>query len=129
MCSYPDSNDGCSGPTTDSVPEVLLATEPYPDEGIHGFLLRVSEVNIYERLHWTTALAGINSADNKSAFMFMAEEAETLSKVFGCDAQALVSMGYSGSIFKGERMVSGFGGMKLPAYAIEYKTPKVCPDT
>jgi len=105
-----------------------MTINPYPDEGLHGFLLRLAEYNLYDRLHWTTALAGIDTADNKSAFMLVAEKAEILSKVTGCDADVLMSMGYTGSIFKGERIITGLGGSKLPAVAIEYKTPKVCPD-
>lgn len=107
---------------------VPMQVSVYPDEGLHGYLLRVSEHNFYERLHWTTALANISSAENKSAFMLMAEQAEDIARVTGGNPDVLASMGYTGSIFKGERMVTGFGGMKLPAISIEYKTPKVCPD-
>jgi len=114
------------GPT--APPTLPIHIQPYNDEGLHGFLLRAAEENIYDRYYWITDLGGILSKIIKSEFLLLGHHVETLSQILGCDADRLSEMSYAGSIYSGEQVICGFGEERLPASAIEYLTPKVCPE-
>lgn len=117
MCSHNDQE----------LPTLPLLAAPYSDEGLHGYLQRLAEINIYGSPYWITDIAGIPASTRKTDYVFLYRHLSTLSKVTGRTEDELARMAYQGGALNNKNYARGFGGEFLSVAAIEYKRQKVCP--
>lgn len=104
----------------------LIHVAAKADESLHGFLLRVSEANVYNRAQWIVDLIGadITQAGGKVSLLKHLDE---LASLLGVSPARLQEMGYHR--FKGKAAeIKSFGKQKFHRTQIDLRRAVVCPE-
>lgn len=105
---------------------IPLVEPPRPYENIQGYVLRLSELNLYERPRWIYGMV----EDDFSAFSFSglrkcARELAVLTGVQGEDFQAI---SYADTGARNHNSVSAGGRFNLSPTLLDIENPKICTD-
>ena len=111
------------------IKRLLFIKKPFHDESFLGYLLRLTELNYFERLSWilksckleraitSKTLPAVNSQDNL----------EVLSKLTGIDTRILSPMAYRITVFNQLCPRYSLFGSSLPSFLIVQKNSRICP--
>jgi hypothetical protein len=111
--------------------ELLFSAIPHDDESFVGYLLRLTEVNRYEKLSWVLQLANIKVyAESKFSLARNGSlDVSPLTRLSGVDETTLTSLLYAPIRVSERRLMGDYSvfGNRVPYYMIRLKNPKVCP--
>lgn len=106
---------------------LLVTTEPFPDESLWGFLLRLCEINGYRRLRWLTKLVGYS----KSRTVANNNSLRILSQLSGISAEQLRTFSYAEvrKVREIRRLIHycRFGTTLIRRHWLDLKKARVCP--
>ena len=99
------------------------------DESFMGYVLRLTEQNVYETPSWVLKLAGLDYKQlrRSCAFVFKPESAAGLAQVTDVGATELARLTYPPVVARDGNSLYRFFGQPLPQYALRPTQPKVCP--
>ncbi len=111
-------------------PRLLRTPSPRPDESLMGYILRLAESNHYDSLRWILDLAGLKLPALDEGWRRLCHDQIDFTQ-FGqitClskDEIEKLRYGITGASESGREY--GIAGCALPASAIRFSHPKVCP--
>lgn len=117
-----NSNEQESGPT-----RLLRTPEPFADESLMGYVLRLTEENGYDTPKWIFDVAGLSAdvgAGGWPALYGLCPDLGTLGRVLGLEGGEFVGAGYNLGETGGE--VAAYDST-LPKGLIRFQSPKLCP--
>ncbi|UTW54820.1 TniQ family protein [Kordiimonas sp. SCSIO 12610] len=103
-----------------------LVDAPKPFENVPGYVMRLSELNRYEKPRWIYSL--LSEKDPIMSFAFVREAVSSLSKILDGFDDEVVAITYARSNTSRYQNISfgRFGDM--PASLFDLQNPKICPD-
>ena len=105
---------------------LLRTPEPFEDESLMGYVLRLTDENGYDTTSWIFNLAGLNiTADSWSVLYRPAFDPTALRRVLGLTRAEYSALGYR-NVTTGQSMP--FSDRYLSAEFIRFSAPKVCPE-
>ena len=108
---------------------VLVTAKPLPEENIIAFLLRLTELNGYDKLAWILSLAesSVGLYSSSPLFFDRGQDLSMLMKLTGISEAQLRSLQYP--IAETSRQTSGyrFFGHAISRTSLCVRRPKVCP--
>lgn len=116
--------------TANNSVQLLRTSRPKADENLMGYLLRLADLNGYERLHWILRLAGFRShfLHKNCPIPFVSEESlHRLAFVTRSNVKELVALTYS-SPRRGGLGLRLFNGSPIHQFVLRTKTPRLCPE-
>lgn len=109
---------------------LLVGGKPFPDESLLGYVIRLTEQNVYETPAWMLKMAGFNSDQihQSCAFVFRPQDgAAGLSRLAGVNESELLPLGYPQALSPGRAPSYLFSGHRVAQYLIQPARPKLCP--
>jgi predicted site-specific integrase-resolvase len=110
---------------------LVRTSSPNVDESFIGYLLRLTEVNRYERLSWILRLAEIENPSPAGFSFALSDSLNTtpLARLTGVDESRLAALLYVPVITSTERRRGDYSvfGSQVPHNLIRLKSPKICP--
>lgn len=105
---------------------LLRTPEPFEDESLMGYVLRLTDENGYDATSWILNLAGLNiTADGWSVLYRPAFDPTALRRVLGLTRAEYSALRYW-NVTTGQSMP--FSNRYLSAEFIRFSAPKVCPE-
>jgi hypothetical protein len=106
-------------------PLLPLVTEPYVFENIQGYVLRLSELNKYERPRWIYQM--IDSDGSDITYALLGTIAAGLPVLAGCSQEEVAGIAYSSSGADNHNIISIGRRGRVAASLMEIKRPRICP--
>ena len=118
--------------TLDDIKPLLFRAEPYGDESLPGYVLRLTDLNDYQTPAWVLALAKIKDYDlNRFSSYYLKPDADLsgLARLSGTREETLKELQYRPTGIIKSRLAGDYDvfGNYLPLYTIRTHSPKVCP--
>lgn len=112
-----------------SFDRLIVRSQPYPDESFLGYLLRLTQLNLYPSPTWILRLAKTkNASHRKVGFVFDDEQdLSALSRLTSVDQQRLRALLYSPAGVKKRFGKFLLFSNPIPSYLLRASRPKVCP--
>lgn len=112
--------------SSDKATRLILVTPPDPRENLQGYILRLSEINCYERPSWIYSL--FDRGLPKAGFAGIRQCMKELPKLTGFAARQFEEIAYGTTGASNYYDVSVGGRFDVPAALLDIKHPKVCPE-
>lgn len=109
---------------------LLVGGKPFPDESLLGYVIRLTEQNVYETPAWILKMAGFNSEQihQSCAFVFRPQDgAAGLSRLAGVNESELLPLGYPQALSPGRAASYLFSGQSVVQYLVQPARPRLCP--
>ncbi|WP_417427635.1 TniQ family protein [Kiloniella sp.] len=106
--------------------KLLETPAPHTDESLHGYLMRLSDLSMYDSLHWISELVDANTY-SPAGLINLAQHAGALTSYVGQDINTLMEIGYTRGASKKAPM-QAFGGQLIRRDIVDLKASKVCPE-
>lgn len=110
---------------------LLISGKPYCDESFIGYVLRLTEQNVYESISWIFELAGVNYEGARQGCMLAFEAPENLLglvQLAGINSTELCQLTYRRVSISDEVPLHYFFGQSVSQDLIRTSRPKICPD-
>src|ERR1051325_10311171 len=110
---------------------LLISGKPYFDESFIGYVLRLTEQNVYESISWIFELAGVNYEGARQGCMLAFEASENLrglAQLAGINSTELCQLTYRRVPSSDEVPLHYFFGQSVSQDLIRTSRPKICPD-
>lgn len=123
---------GAMSEALDDIKPLLFTAEPYRDESLPGYIVRLTELNDYRTPAWVLTLAGLEaySLSRIPSYCLKPEvELTGLARLAGVSEEALRGLLYEpiGAIKSRQAGDYCVFGNRLPFYTIRLHRPKLCP--
>ncbi len=105
------------------VPTLLHRPQPFPDESLSGYLLRVAELNGFATAKWISELASL-----RRKFAIVRQDMRPMAELLGIDVAELERRCYWPTNWAGDRQMHLFFGLPIPVRALNLLRPRICPD-
>lgn len=114
----------------ETVKKLRLRESPRTDESFMGFLVRLTELNDYEKLSWIVEAAGLNHKILHLGCSFAfgkSVDLSLLADLTGVTVRELSAMTYNPKNESDPVFMSSIFGMAVPKYVIRQRRCKICP--
>lgn len=105
------------------VPTLLHRPQPFPDENLSGYLLRVAELNGFATAKWISELASL-----RRKFATVRHDMRPMAELLGIDVVELERRCYWPTDWAGDRQMHLFNGEAIHVRALNLGRPRICPD-
>lgn len=105
------------------VPTLLHRPQPFSDESLSGYLLRVAELNGFATAKWISELASL-----RRKFAVVRQDMQPMAELLGIDVAELERRCYWPADWAGDRQMHLFNGEAIHVRALNLGRPRICPD-
>ncbi|MBC7905599.1 MAG: TniQ family protein [Rhodospirillaceae bacterium] len=105
------------------IPTLLHRPQPFQDENLSGYLLRVAELNGFATPKWISELASL-----RRKFAIVRQDMRPMAELLGIDVAELERRCYWPADWAGDRQMHLFSGEAIHVRALNLGRPRICPD-
>ncbi|WP_417464836.1 TniQ family protein [Kordiimonas sp.] len=102
-----------------------LTVRPQASENIQGYIMRLSELNEYERPRWIYHMCDVYA--QTIGYSMLKPIALRLPNLVGCSPQQIAAIGYSSSAADNHNIITVGHRGNVAAGLMEIRRPKICP--
>lgn len=113
----------------EEIKNLLFVKKPFHDESFLGYLLRLTELNYFERLSWLLKTCKLGKAINSKTLPGISSESnlEILLRMTEIDESLLSSMAYQITVFNKQYPRYSIFGSSLQSFFIISQKSRICP--